>query len=80
VSFAQRFGGASNAHVHCYVIDRLVAQGEDGQVHFTGARADRRRSRAGAAGSGLSPAGYLWAVPVARIYEILPLRCTLGGA
>jgi len=27
-----------------------------------------------------SPARYLWALPLARIYEILPLRCSLCGA
>jgi hypothetical protein len=41
VSFVQRFGSALNAHVHfhCCVIDGVFATGEDGQVHFTEARA-----------------------------------------
>jgi hypothetical protein len=32
------------------------------------------------AASGRSPARYLWALLLARIYEILPLRCTQCGA
>jgi len=41
VSFAQRFGGTLNAHVHfhCCVIDGMFAVGEGEQVHLAGAGA-----------------------------------------
>ena len=76
VSFVQRFGAALNAHVHfhCCVVDGVFAVGHPPSPSSPSplpADAAQRPQR--------SSARIVWALLLARLYEILPLQCAQCG-